>query len=880
MWADPARRVVDRLRRREIAPAEVIDSALDRIEAVDPLVNAVPTRCVERARAMARDLARDLAATTTTATSPEDPAWLAGLPVLIKDLNDVAGVRTTYGSPLFANHVPNADDLVVRALAARGATLLGKTNTPEFGAGAHTFNEVFGATRNPWNTARSAGGSSGGSAAALASGMAWLAHGNDLGGSLRIPAAFCGVVGLRPSPGRVPHSDRLTPFSPLNVDGPMARDVADLALLLDAMAVHARADPLSFPTPPGTFQAAAAAPTRPARLAFSMDLGLSPVDGRVRAVLEDAVKRLEAAGFEIEDATPELSDAVPCFQILRAHWFATRLGPLLAERRAEMKPELVWNIELGLALSAEEIAWAERARARLVADSAAFFETYDLLLTPTTVVPPFPLGQRAVEEVEGHKLATYIDWLVLTFAITLTGCPALSLPAGQTPEGLPVGLQAVGRPRGEAALIAAAAALEEALEARLERPIEPRVAEPDDAQAAPSQLGAPEVAPPSAVTTPPVKSLERRLREGLEQMPAAFALWGEDDRLIIDNAAHRRLFGDVGSLFRPGVSFREVLVGLLDRGIHQPEPGQEREDWIADRLAARHNGDLRREWQMPDGHWLRIQETRTPGGMTVTLGLDITDLKGKERELIQERDVSETASQAKSQFLARMSHELRTPLNAIIGFSEVVRGQLLGPIGNDIYLGYADDIWASGHHLLELISDILDLSKIEAGTFTIHPQPLGLGDLLEASVPFVRARAKARGQVMSLEVHPRLPRVLIDRRAAKQILLNLLSNAIKFTPQGGRIWIRLIRRDADVVLSVKDNGIGMSQEDVARALEPFGQIGGGESWLTPNTEGTGLGLTIVDALVGMHGARLEIDSAPGEGTDVRVVFPPPTQASR
>jgi amidase len=466
LWRLSAREAVALLRRRDVSPIELIEAALARIAAVDPLVNAVPTLCAERARERASHL-------------PEPPAdgrgWLAGLPVLIKDLVEVAGVRTTYGCAAFAEHVPERSALQVERLERRGAIVLGKTNTPEFGAGAQTFNDVFGVTRNPWDTRLTCGGSSGGAAVALATGMAWLCDGSDLGGSLRTPAAFCSVVGLRPSPGRVAHEPAVLPFDTLAVEGPMARDVRDVALMLDAMAGHEPQDPLTFDAPALPFAEAVERPPRLRRVAFSADLGgITPVEPEIAAICRAAASRLAELGAEVEEASPDLSSAVETFTVLRAARFAAAGAPILRAHRAALKPEVVWNIEHGLGLDADAIGRAERERGLLFRRMAAFLASYDLLLTPAAIVPPFPVETRFLERLRGHRFASYIDWVTITSAITLTACPALSLPCGLTAEGLPVGLQMVGPPRGEAFLLAAAAALEKLLGLAGRVPIEPR----------------------------------------------------------------------------------------------------------------------------------------------------------------------------------------------------------------------------------------------------------------------------------------------------------------------------------------------------------------------------------------------------------------------
>lgn len=457
--------VVDRLRRGEVTPHDLLDALERRIAAVDPVVNALPTLCFDRARRHADELMKKPAA---------ERGPLAGLPVPIKDLTDVAGVRTTHGSPIFADNVPAASNILVENLEANGAIVYAKSNTPEFGAGANTFNEVFGATLNPWNTARSAAGSSGGAAVALATGMAWLAHGSDMGGSLRNPASFCGVVGLRPSVGRVAHTPGTQLDGTLSVEGPMGRNVEDVALLLDAMCGENPRDPLSLPRVSPSFLDAARSGWKPLRVAYSADLGITPVDPEVAAITRAAARRLADAGVVVEEAHPDLSEAHECFQILRAFSFATARGKLLREHRDLLKPEVIWNIEKGLALTADEIAKAQAQRVALARRMLAFFDRYDLLLCPATIVAAFPVEERYLAECDGVKFETYVDWLAIVYAITLACSPALSLPCGFTTEKLPVGLQIVSAPRGEARVLAGAKLLEDILGLKGSTPIDPR----------------------------------------------------------------------------------------------------------------------------------------------------------------------------------------------------------------------------------------------------------------------------------------------------------------------------------------------------------------------------------------------------------------------
>ena len=458
---------VERLRAGEVSPLEMIDAALARIDAVDGQVNALPTLCADRARDHARRIMEN--------GPPGDGAepWLGGLPIAVKDLVDVAGVRSTKGSPIYADHVPERSDVLVETLEARGAIVIAKSNTPEFGAGANTFNEGFGKTRNPWNRTKSPGGSSGGSAVALATGQVWLATGSDFGGSLRNPASFCSVVGLRSSPGRVARGPRTHPFGGFSIEGPMARNVADLAMMFDAQVGHHPVDPISIPAPAVPFSAALEAPLAPKRVAFSRDLGVVPVAGEVGDICAAAAKRFEDLGADVVEACPDLHDAVDIFRVLRAAQFVANYAPLLERHRDKLKPEMVWNIEEGLKLTADEISRAERARAVLYGRVAAFFGDYDLLLCPATIVPPFDIECRYVTEVEGHTFETYVDWMAICFAITLTACPAISVPCGFTGDGLPVGLQMVGRPRGEAALLGAAYLFEQTAGIAHMTPIDP-----------------------------------------------------------------------------------------------------------------------------------------------------------------------------------------------------------------------------------------------------------------------------------------------------------------------------------------------------------------------------------------------------------------------
>jgi amidase len=459
--------VVDQLNAGTVTPLDVLDALEARIAEVDGRVNALPTLCFDRARAQAAELMKQPLG---------QRGILAGLPVPIKDLTSVAGVRTTQGSIIFKDVIPAKSNVLVERLEENGALIYAKSNTPEFGAGANTFNEVFGATLNPWDLSKSAAGSSGGAAAALASGTAWLAHGSDMGGSLRNPASFCGVVGLRPSIGRVATTPSVALGRTLSVQGPMARTVEDLALMLDAMSGEHPADPLSLPKLPETFRAAARSGRKPKRVAYSPDLGITPVDPEVAAITRKAAEAFAEAGVIVEEAHPNLKEAHECFHVLRAYDFALSKAALLRDKRDLLKPEVIWNIEEGLKLTVSDLERAEGQRIALMARAYQFFQTYDLLLCPATITPPFPIEQRYLAECNGTTFDNYVQWLGIVYAITLTCCPALSLPCGFTSTGLPVGLQIVGPPRGEAPLLAGARMLEDILGLSGSTPIDPRSA--------------------------------------------------------------------------------------------------------------------------------------------------------------------------------------------------------------------------------------------------------------------------------------------------------------------------------------------------------------------------------------------------------------------
>ncbi len=450
-----ATELVRRMKAKELSAREVVAAHIARVEAVNPAVNAIVTFVPEQALAAA-------AAADNALARGEPAGILHGLPVAHKDLVQTKGIRTTLGSPIFRDWVPDADALIVERLKAAGAITMGKTNTPEFGAGSQTFNPVFGATRNPYDLAKTCGGSSGGAAVALACGMQPIADGSDFGGSLRNPAGYCNVVGFRPSLGRVPRYPLTTAFTEMGVEGPMARTVADVALTLAAMAGPDPRDPRSLETPGEVFLRPLDRDFRGVRVAWSRDLGGLPVDPAVTAVLDAQRATFEALGCEVDDASPDLTGADEAFQVIRAWSMAAQRGPLLAAHRHEMKDTVIWNIEKGLALTGPEVGEAEALRTQVYQRMRQFMERYEFLLCPVSQVPPFDIATEYPMTINGQAMETYIDWMKSCSRVTVTAHPAISVPAGFTAAGLPVGLQIVGRFRDDFCVLQLAHAFEAA----------------------------------------------------------------------------------------------------------------------------------------------------------------------------------------------------------------------------------------------------------------------------------------------------------------------------------------------------------------------------------------------------------------------------------
>jgi len=426
------------IRIREVSCEEVMRVHLEQIERVNPMVNAIVTLLPERALEGARMADGAIA-------SGQPVGSLHGLPVAHKDLLVTKGIRTTFGSPIYQDFVPDTDAILVERLRAAGAITIGKTNTPEFGAGSQTFNPVFGATRNPWDLTKTCGGSSGGAAVALACGMVPLADGSDFGGSLRNPASFCNIAGFRPSAGRVPSWPTVNAWFSLPVLGPMARTVEDLALMLSAMAGPDARAPISINESGSVFARPLARDFRGLRVAWSRDLGGPPVDTRVTEALSSGRRVLEAIGVQVEDANPDLADADEIFRVLRAWNFEASFGALLETKQHQMKDTVIWNIEEGARLTGAQVGRAELKRTELYHRVRRFMEQYAFLAAPVVQVPPFDVNQPWVTEINGEKMHTYLDWMKSCYAISATGLPAVSVPCGFTRDGLPVGLQIVGR---------------------------------------------------------------------------------------------------------------------------------------------------------------------------------------------------------------------------------------------------------------------------------------------------------------------------------------------------------------------------------------------------------------------------------------------------
>jgi Asp-tRNA(Asn)/Glu-tRNA(Gln) amidotransferase A subunit family amidase len=451
---------------KELSPVELLEACIARTEAVDPAVNAMVARDFERARKTAQDTERAVMAGAELGA-------LHGLPVGIKDLNATEGLRTTQGSLLYKDHVPEADERMVAAVRAAGGIVFGKTNTPEFGAGANTKNRVFGATGNPFDRTRTCGGSSGGSAVALAAAMVPLATGSDLGGSLRTPAGFCGVVGIRPTPGTVPNETRAVGLTPLSVQGPMGRSVADAALLLSAQAGHDRRDPYSRAVDPALLRGPSQVDLSSLKVGVTEDLGVAAVDDGIRKVFRARIEQIAPLFGACETRDPDLGPAHEIFEILRGVLFVAAHKARLEQHRDLLGPNVIDNTERGLLYGLADVAWAHVEQAKTYRRFVALMDELDVLLAPACSVSPFPHAQLYVEEINGKKMDTYMRWLAITYGVTLTTHPVVVLPCGRDELGLPFGIQVIGRMQDDARLIDIAHSLETVLaeDSELARPL-------------------------------------------------------------------------------------------------------------------------------------------------------------------------------------------------------------------------------------------------------------------------------------------------------------------------------------------------------------------------------------------------------------------------
>ncbi|MEZ4867515.1 MAG: amidase [Caldilineaceae bacterium] len=450
-----ATELAQRIKARDLSAQEVMAAHLAQIERVNPTVNAIVTLDPDLARRGAQ--AADAAQARGESLGP-----LHGLPIAHKDLVETKGIRTTKGSPLFKDFIPTTNALIVERLQGAGALTIGKTNTPEFGAGSQTFNPVFGATLNPYDTTKTCGGSSGGAAVALACGMLPIADGSDTGGSLRNPANFCNVVGFRPSPGRVPSWPKATGWFPISVEGPMARTVQDVALLLQALAGPDPRAPIAIREPGSLFAQPLARDFKGVRIAWSHDLKSFPVDPRVTAVLDSQRPVFADLGCTVVDGAPDFTDADEVFKVWRAWAFELAYSDLIAQHRGQIKETVIWNAEEGRKLTGPQLSRAEMKRTALYHRVREFMEEYEYLILPVSQVPPFPVTKEYITEINGAPMATYIDWMQSCYFITVTGLPAISVPCGFTPEGLPVGMQIVGRHQQDFSVLQLAYAFQQA----------------------------------------------------------------------------------------------------------------------------------------------------------------------------------------------------------------------------------------------------------------------------------------------------------------------------------------------------------------------------------------------------------------------------------
>jgi amidase len=451
-----ATELAQKIKNKEVSAVEVLKAHIKQIEAVNPAINAIITYLPELALNIAQNADDTLA-------QGNDIGVLHGLPIAHKDLTDTKGIRTTHGSPTMKNNVPDVDALIITRLKNAGCVTLGKTNVPEFGAGSHTFNPVFGATYNPFDLSKTCGGSSGGAGVALATGMIPIADGSDMGGSLRNPASFNNIVGFRPSPGRVPKYPKSNSWATLAVDGPMARTVEDVALMMQAIAGYDNRSPIAIHEPASIFEQPLERDFNECRIAWSPDLGELAVDPQVVTTIEKQLSVFTDLGCHVDNDQPDFHDAYDIFQTLRAWSFEQSFADRFAEHGEEQFKETIrWNANKGRELTGIQISRTLVKQTELYYRVLDFLQTYEYLLLPVTQVPPFPVDDEYPTEINGQAMHTYVDWMMSCGYITVTGLPAISVPCGFTGDGLPIGLQIVGRPHADFEVLQLAYAFQEA----------------------------------------------------------------------------------------------------------------------------------------------------------------------------------------------------------------------------------------------------------------------------------------------------------------------------------------------------------------------------------------------------------------------------------
>ncbi len=462
LWKFTASDLISLLHKKEISPKEVLDSNINRINQVNPSINAVVTLCIEKAKRKIEEM------------TVKKNTVLSNLPVLIKDVTEVEGVKTTYGSKLYENYISKKSDILVSNIEKNGGVVLGKTNTPELAAGSNTFNDVFGTTKNPWNLKLSAGGSSGGSAAALASGMAWFATGTDLGGSLRNPSSWNGVVGLRPTPGLIAQGPSKLPFNSLSLNGPMARNIDDLSIFLDSMATYNLSDPLSFKKNNNIsfYKQLDDSSYTSYKVGITPDFKLFPCSNEIKNMIDNTSKLIESLGHAVDTTYPSMNDAEEAFQILRAYMFYSTYGFLLSEHN-DVKKDILWNIKKGKNLKIEELVQADNIRARLYQNVCEFFQNYDFLVCPSSSVVPFTHETKWVKQINNKTFDNYVSWLMICGCLSLVSCPCIAIPTSIAENGAPIGVQIMAPPHEELKLLKFAKTIESEINISELLPINP-----------------------------------------------------------------------------------------------------------------------------------------------------------------------------------------------------------------------------------------------------------------------------------------------------------------------------------------------------------------------------------------------------------------------